>query len=511
MYSELNKYKRVVLVKKIRSKIHLRDKRALLQPKAVLAVVILAVLGGYLVSRIFAATGAMTLVPSATTVNVGSTVQIAVRINSTGDTVNFAQANLAFDATKLQYVSVSDTGTSFPLVASNQAGTGTLEIARATNGGTAPISGDALVTTVTFKALTSGPATVSLATGSVLISSSDNTNILSVKTNANLTLADTQAPTVPSGLSSSSVTMTGLIVSWAASTDNVGVTSYRVFRNGSQVGTTANTSYTDTGLTPGTSYSYTVAAIDAAGNVSGQSSALAVGTLADTQAPTVPGKPTSSTQTMTSVTLAWTGSTDNVAVTSYRVYRNGTQIATPTVTTYTDTGLTPGTSYSYTVAATDAKNNLSAQSSATSVSTLPDSQAPSVPANLSGTVSGQDINLSWAASTDNVGVSGYIIYRDGAQIATATTTSYKVVTAPVGTHVYAVAAVDTANNVSTKSTGINLDVYVASDLNKDGKINGFDLSAVLSNWKTSNATADINKDGTVNGFDLSIVLSNWTG
>ena len=65
-----------------------------------------------------------------------------------------------------------------------------------------------------------------------------------------------------------------MALSWAASSDNVGVTGYRVFRDGAQVGTPATTSYTDTGLTAATTYRYTVAAVDAAGNVSSQSAAV---------------------------------------------------------------------------------------------------------------------------------------------------------------------------------------------------------------------------------------------
>jgi hypothetical protein len=87
------------------------------------------------------------------------------------------------------------------------------------------------------------------------------------------TLADTSAPSIPSNLTSPSQTTTTVSLSWTASTDNVGVTGYRVYRAGTQIGTSATTSYTDTGLTAGTQYSYTVAGYDAAGNVSAQSTA----------------------------------------------------------------------------------------------------------------------------------------------------------------------------------------------------------------------------------------------
>jgi chitodextrinase len=65
-----------------------------------------------------------------------------------------------------------------------------------------------------------------------------------------------------------------LTIAWSASTDDVAVAGYQIFRNGTQVGTTAATSYADSGLAPGTTYSYTVAAFDYSNNVSGQSAAL---------------------------------------------------------------------------------------------------------------------------------------------------------------------------------------------------------------------------------------------
>ena len=79
-------------------------------------------------------------------------------------------------------------------------------------------------------------------------------------------------------------------LSWGASTDNVGVAGYRVYRNGSQLGTTTATTYFDSPLKPGTTYTYTVRAYDAAGNVGPPSNAVTVTTPAaapDTTPPTV--------------------------------------------------------------------------------------------------------------------------------------------------------------------------------------------------------------------------------
>ncbi|MFK4088094.1 discoidin domain-containing protein [Kribbella sp. NPDC020789] len=91
---------------------------------------------------------------------------------------------------------------------------------------------------------------------------------------------DTQAPTVPAGLTSTGVTSTSASLSWTASSDNVGVSGYDVLRNGVAVATSTSTTYTDTGLTAGTSYTYTVQARDLAGNVSGPSAPVTVQTSA---------------------------------------------------------------------------------------------------------------------------------------------------------------------------------------------------------------------------------------
>jgi chitodextrinase len=94
--------------------------------------------------------------------------------------------------------------------------------------------------------------------------------------------ADTVAPSVPSGLSSPTKTATTVSLSWAASTDNVGVAGYRVLRSGVSVGTATGVSFTDTGLSQGTAYAYAVQAYDPAGNTSNSSAALTVTTSTST-------------------------------------------------------------------------------------------------------------------------------------------------------------------------------------------------------------------------------------
>ena len=86
--------------------------------------------------------------------------------------------------------------------------------------------------------------------------------------------ADTTPPSVPANLAVTGTTASSASLSWSPSTDNVGVAGYRVYRNGVQVGDPTGTTFTDAGLSAATQYTYTVAAFDAAGNISARSSGV---------------------------------------------------------------------------------------------------------------------------------------------------------------------------------------------------------------------------------------------
>jgi len=182
---------------------------------------------------------------------------------------------------------------------------------------------------------------------------------------------DTEAPTAPTNLASSNVTETSVDLNWDASSDNVGVDHYTVFQDGSSIGTTANTSYSVTGLNASTTYTFTVKAEDAAGNVSQASNAIDVTTASgeDTEAPTAPTNLASSNVTETSVDLSWDASSDNVGVDHYTVFQDGSSIGTTSNTSYSVTGLTAATTYTFTVKAEDAAGNVSASSNALDVTT----------------------------------------------------------------------------------------------------------------------------------------------
>jgi chitodextrinase len=185
-------------------------------------------------------------------------------------------------------------------------------------------------------------------------------------------VADTQPPTVPTNLAVAARTSTTVSLTWTASTDNVGVTGYRILEGATQVGTSATTSFTVTGLAPSTAHTYTVRAVDAAGNVSAASNAVTVTTnpdTTDTQAPTAPTNLIVTGTTSRSIALTWTPSTDNVGVTGYRIFRDTTLAGTSTFNIFLAAGLTPNTSYTFTVQALDAAGNVSAPSNAVTATT----------------------------------------------------------------------------------------------------------------------------------------------
>jgi chitodextrinase len=193
----------------------------------------------------------------------------------------------------------------------------------------------------------------------------------------------------------------------------------------------------------------------------------------DVQAPTAPGSLATTATGSAQIDLGWTASSDNVAVTGYRIERcqgagcsNFAQVAAPagTGTTYKDTGLTAATSYTYRVRAADAAGNLSGYSvtaGATTQSSGPDSEPPSAPGTLTATVaSGTQINLAWGAATDNVGVAGYRVERCEGAGCTAftkfgtliTTTSFDDSGLNTNTsYSYIVRAQDTAGNLGAYS------------------------------------------------------------
>jgi fibronectin type 3 domain-containing protein len=461
------------------------------------------------------------------------------------------------------------------------------------------------------------------------VKSRDAAGNLATSADNTFATTDTTAPTTPGTPSLSVVSSSQINLSWTASTDNVGVTGYRVERcsgsatcsSYSQIATPSSNSYSDTGLTASTIYRYRVRAVDAAGNLSAYSTAAN----ATTQAPTDVTPPTISSVTISGVTasgatITWTTNESANTQVDYGLtasYGNSTALNSSLVTSHSATlsGLSAGTSYHYRVKSADAAGNLAVSADNTfTTQTLPDTTAPSVPTGLSASATSQSqIQLSWSASTDPTGagqivsgVSGYQVFRGGTLLNTTASTAFLDSGLTPGTNYsYQVTAVDNAGNTSAKSgsvnattpllslsvqrkvivnlegapankknisgtiqfinpsnssvafqasittdtsgaytidvpsglpgsvtlkpvmlgylsrllTGVdlintsvlnvNLPTLPAGDFNGDGLINSLDFSYMNTNWGTADALADINRDGTVNSLDFAYLSNNW--
>ena len=174
---------------------------------------------------------------------------------------------------------------------------------------------------------------------------------------------DTEAPSVPAGVTASDVTQTGAKITWTASADNVGVAGYNVYVDETKVNTDKLVEGLElelTGLTPDTEYTVTVSAVDAAGNESGRSAAFTFTTLKNEEpAPEKPSAPTNvkvSEITHTTAIVTWEPAAERAMVPGYNVYLDGKRQNDLPIegTEYKLTGLKVGTQYNVAVTVVDA-------------------------------------------------------------------------------------------------------------------------------------------------------------
>ncbi|WP_245966413.1 glycoside hydrolase family 18 protein [Sphaerisporangium album] len=173
-------------------------------------------------------------------------------------------------------------------------------------------------------------------------------------------------PATPAGLTVTGKTATSVSLSWSASS---GATSYNMYQDGTKVGTPSGTTFTATGLASGTTYRFSVSASNTAGE-SARSAEVTATPSSTPVPPPVPGGLAVTGTSATSVSLSWSASS---GATSYNVYQDGTKVGTPSGTTFTATGLTSGTTYRFSVSASNA-NGESARSA--EVTATPGNQPP---------------------------------------------------------------------------------------------------------------------------------------
>ncbi len=325
---------------------------------------------------------------------------------------------------------------------------------------------------------------------------------------------DTQAPTAPSNLNASNITSTTVDLSWTASTDNVGVTEYQVLQNGSALGTVTGTSATVNNLSPATTYTYTVKALDAAGNISAASNAINVTTTDDSQGSYCESQGNNSNyEWISEVTIGtFTNSSGASGYTDF-TYKNieltsGSNVSislTPGFNSSTyneywkiwidynrdynfssdELVFDPGSMSKTTVNGTiSIPSNVSGSTrmrismkynaapsacetftygevedyTVTFVENGEDTQPPTAPTNLTASnITTTTVDLSWSASSDNVGVEEYQVLQGGSVLGAVSGTSATVSSlTPATTYTFSVKAVDAAGNISQASNSINV-------------------------------------------------------
>ncbi len=332
----------------------------------------------------------------------------------------------------------------------------------------------------------------------------------------------------PVGLTAVAVSTSQINLSWSAPAGNLPITGYKINRNGVQIAIVAGTAstYTDVGLSPNTTYCYTVTAFNASTESTQSNQACAV-TTPDTIPPSVPTNLTAAPFSATQIDLSWNPSTDNVAMAGFKVYdSNGTFLKTVTANAASITGLSPDAQYCFTVSAYDTSGNESGKSSQACAKTLisggSDTTPPSIPTNFTATtVSATQIDMSWNPSTDNIAMAGYKVYDyfGGAYLksVTMTFTSFTGLS-PDTQYCFTVSAYDTSGNESGKSsqacattttcltgTWTSIDLpYISMTLNQVA-------STVTGNWVNSNTGCAYTGSGSYNSSTTFLTITFTTG
>ncbi|MEU3832111.1 fibronectin type III domain-containing protein [Streptomyces microflavus] len=239
--------------------------------------------------------------------------------------------------------------------------------------------------------------------------------------------ADTKPPAVPAGVTAQASSSTSVHVMWEAASDDKAIAGYEVFRGKTKVKSVpaAKTMIDVDGLTASTDYTFTVRSKDAAGNLSAPSKAIPVTTQAtppkDDTAPTVPAELTGAADGSRAATLTWGASKDDVGVTSYDIYQEGSRIhSVPASETKAKlTGLRPGTVYTFTVRARDASDKSSPDSKALDLTTAtaPGAPASTAPTGLRTEIGKEGaeftVDLSWDQPDTGGVIPAYQLYLNG--------------------------------------------------------------------------------------------------
>ncbi|MFV8339137.1 fibronectin type III domain-containing protein [Flavobacterium sp. LB3P21] len=283
-------------------------------------------------------------------------------------------------------------------------------------------------------------------------------------------VADTSAPTVPTNVIYTyydTISGDDDMITWTASTDNIGVVSYDIYvsKNGSpfinhnRTTTYLNVYYNDYARTYGSgTWGFKVRAKDAAGNVSAFSTEVFY--VMDSQKTGAHPTSLSATAiTSTTFNLNWVASTRTVS--GYSIYKDGVLYAnTGNVLSFPISGLNSSTAYSFRISATESgtgfESQLSNYFSVTTAAPAGDTTPPTAPNFVSASNNSADtIEIFWNGDTDNIGVTDYYVYRNNIYMGSSTVRSYYDYGVPNGTWFYQIYALDAAGNISPISAESN--------------------------------------------------------
>jgi hypothetical protein len=289
-----------------------------------------------------------------------------------------------------------------------------------------------------------------------------------------------------------------ILVSWNSVS---GANTYKVFRDQMEVFSSSVTSFTDTGLVPGSTHVYTVIASNSAGD---SIPSLPVTGVASSSCSTPPlPSPTLTASTSSTcgggVTLSWNSVS---GATSYALARGGVQIATTTLTTYSDTLLSPNTSYSYTVTALNvtSSSNPSVAAAATSSAQCPLQVTVSLTANPSTILAGATSTLSWVASTDATSCQA-LWTLSTSRIGSETVS-------PATTTVYSITCTNGVNSATDTET-IIVQTSVPPTCELPIFVGALSFDVVVGNTFSFTLNATSSNTGTINYFVATNTVPSW--
>ncbi len=314
----------------------------------------------------------------------------------------------------------------------------------------------------------------------------------SAAVSACVVVPDTTPPTIPTNVAATAAGEHAITVSWTASTDDAGVARYELSADGEApkpLGSPAQTTAREGGLAVASRHCYGVRACDASGNCSASTPAVCA-TTPDLTPPSTPS-PSAVASSDSKIEVRWGASTDNLGVTGYEVQRVDEVVArTETGTSMRDSGLRPARKYCYSVRAHDLAGNTSSPS-AKACATTPDLKPPTAPGRPAAVpVSSTQVFVGWDASTDDVGVAGYEVYRDTSLVATVTATRAREHRLkPAQKYCYTVRALDAAGNRSTAVGPFCTVTTTPAELSapSDLRVRRLSRTNILLQWEPSEA------------------------